>query len=220
MEAVAIIGAGAHAREILDIFDAINEVAPSFEVVGYLVEMPYAKVGETANGRPVLGGFEWLEQRASQVRLICGVGSGVLRRRLAMEAAARGGRFCNAIHPSVVRSRSVELGEGVVIAAGSVLTNRIVIGDHVHINTGCTIAHDDVLKDYATLSPGCHLAGNVEVGEGAFLGIGVNVIPNRCVGAWATIGAGAAVTRDIPSDTTAVGVPARAIDRLVGDRSR
>jgi sugar O-acyltransferase (sialic acid O-acetyltransferase NeuD family) len=220
VQPVAIIGAGGHAREILDVFDAINEVVPKFEVVGFLVEPPFAKVGDTANGRPVLGGLDWLEQRASQVQLICGVGSSVLRRRLAMAAAARGGRFCNAIHPSVIRSRWIELGEGVVIAAGSVLTNRIVLGDHVHVNTVCTLAHDDVLRDYATLSPGCHLAGNVKVGEGAFLGIGVNVIPNRCVGAWAVIGAGATVTCDIPADATAVGVPARAIYRTVADRSR
>jgi sugar O-acyltransferase (sialic acid O-acetyltransferase NeuD family) len=219
MQLVAIIGAGGHAREILDVFDAINERGPSFEVVGYLVEAPFAKVGETVNGRPVLGGLEWLDGRASQVRLICGVGNPVARRRLAMEAAARGGRFCNAIHPSAIRGRPVGLGDGVVIAAGCVLTNRIVIGDHAHINTGCTIAHDDVLKDFATLSPGCHLAGNVEIGEGAFLGIGVSVIPDRRIGSWAVIGAGATVTRDVPADTTAVGVPARALGRSADDRS-
>ena len=213
MQPVAIIGAGGHAREILDIFDAINAIAPSFEVVGYLVEAGFGKVGDTANERPVLGGLEWLDNRTSQIRLICGVGSSVLRRRLAVAAAARGARFCNAVHPSTIRSRWVELGEGVVIAAGSVLTNRITSGDHVHINTGCTVAHDDVLLDFATLSPGCHLGGGVEIGEGAFLGVGVSVIPNRRIGAWAVIGAGATVTRDVPAEATAVGVPARAIER-------
>jgi acetyltransferase-like isoleucine patch superfamily enzyme len=46
---------------------------------------------------------------------------------------------------------------------------------------------------------------------GVELGTGACVLPQRRVGAWSVIGAGAVVNKDIPSNSTAVGVPCRII---------
>ncbi len=51
----------------------------------------------------------------------------------------------------------------------------------------------------------------VSVGEGALIGIGAVAIPGISIGARSVVGAGAAVTRDLPPDCVAVGVPARVI---------
>jgi UDP-perosamine 4-acetyltransferase len=51
----------------------------------------------------------------------------------------------------------------------------------------------------------------VVVGEGTFLGLGSGVIPGIRIGRWSVIGAGAVVTKDIPDNCTAVGVPAKVI---------
>ena len=45
--------------------------------------------------------------------------------------------------------------------------------------------------------------------EGATLGIGCVVLPNVRVGRGAVVGAGAAVVRDVPANTTVVGIVAR-----------
>jgi acetyltransferase EpsM len=42
------------------------------------------------------------------------------------------------------------------------------------------------------------------------IGAGTTIIPNRRVGDWSKVGAGATVIQDIPSYSTAVGLPARA----------
>lgn len=73
------------------------------------------------------------------------------------------------------------------------------------------MSHDTKLGDYSTLNPGVNLAGNVSIGEGCYLGIGCSVIQSITIGPWTTVGAGAAVTRDLPANVTAVGVPARVI---------
>jgi acetyltransferase-like isoleucine patch superfamily enzyme len=57
------------------------------------------------------------------------------------------------------------------------------------------------------------LGGGVQIGEEAFLGLSATVLPQIKVGARTIVGAGAVVTQDLPSDVTAVGVPARIVKR-------
>ena len=200
---VVIIGAGGHAREVLDILRARGDDAD-----GFIVEFGFGNSGTAIHNLPILGGLEWLDRRLD-VTAVCAVGAPELRRRLVNEASRYGTTFSNAIHPSLNLTPWVEMGVGVVIAGGSTLTNEIVLGDHVHINVGCTVSHDSNLGDFATLSPGVHLAGGVTLEEGAFLGVGAVVLPRVTVGAWSVVGAGAVVTHDVAPAATVVGVPAR-----------
>jgi serine acetyltransferase len=49
------------------------------------------------------------------------------------------------------------------------------------------------------------------VGECTFIGTGASIINQITIGDNTVIGAGAVVIRDIPSDVTAVGVPAKIV---------
>lgn len=119
--------------------------------------------------------------------------------------------YTNAIHPSGFIAKSVQMGYGNVIMAGSNIGVLTKIGNHCIINTGANIDHECYLEDYCHISPGVSLAGDVFVGEGAHIGIGASVIQGIKIGRWATIGAGAVVIRDVPEYATAVGVPAKII---------
>jgi sugar O-acyltransferase (sialic acid O-acetyltransferase NeuD family) len=206
-----IIGAGGFAREVLDIFEAAKEAGQNCEVLGYLVEAQYGLQGKLINDRPILGDFGWLAERAKKVLVICGVGDPMVRKRLIERARDGGARFGNIIHPSAILTKHITLGEGIVIAAGCILTNNIRIGDHVHVNLDCTIGHDCVLENYTTLAPGVHVSGCVTLGEGCHIGTGANIVEKKMVGAWSQIGAGSVVIADIPQHSTAVGVPAKVI---------
>ncbi len=52
-----------------------------------------------------------------------------------------------------------------------------------------------------------------EIGEDVFIGSDTMMVAPVCIGARARTGAGAVVTKDVPADSTAVGVPARVIMR-------
>lgn len=54
----------------------------------------------------------------------------------------------------------------------------------------------------------------VHIGDGCWFGAGVTVCPGVTIGARCVIGAGAVVTRDIPDDCFAAGVPASVIRKL------
>ena len=108
-------------------------------------------------------------------------------------------------------TRRITLGEGIVVAAGCILTNQIRIGNHAHINLDCTISHDADFEDFATLAPGVHVSGYVTLGEGSYLGTGSNIIDRKTIGGWSVIGAGSVVTKDVPAGEVWAGVPAKEV---------
>jgi sugar O-acyltransferase (sialic acid O-acetyltransferase NeuD family) len=208
---VVIIGAGGHAREALDICDACNKDKPTYDVLGYIVDQQYGEPGTLINDKPILGDYRWLEKHANQVAVICAVGAPHHRFQLVRRAKETGCEFFTLIHPSVILTRWILLGEGVIITAGCILTNQIRIGNHVHINTDCTIAHDAVLEDFVTISPGVHISGNVTIKTGCFVGTGANVVQKLNLGEWSIVGAGSTIVGDVVPNTTVVGVPGKVI---------
>lgn len=80
--------------------------------------------------------------------------------------------------------------------------------------------HHCQVDNHAHLAPGVCLGGEVRVGEGVLLGVGAISIPRRLIGDWSIVGAGAVVTSNLPSQTVAVGVPARVVKQLDDTTSR
>ena len=207
---VAIIGTGGFGREVLDVLEAVNQVSPTYEIMGFITDPGYQQPGELINEAPVLGYFDWLAAHP-EVKVICGVGAPDTRKRLIVQAEEAGADFFSVVHPRAVMTRWVTMGSGTIVTAGCILTNNIVLGNHVHLNLDCTVGHDVVIEDYVTVSPGVHVSGNVTLKEGCFIGTGANLIERKTVGAGSVIGAGSVVVKDIPPQVTAVGIPAKII---------
>ena len=209
---IVILGAGGHGREIVDIIEACNQAGTTdFEVLGFIVDAAYSQSITSINGKSILGDFSWLAGQANKVKAIGAVGSPALRKRLIEQASYYRVEFATLVHPSAILIAPLSVAEGVVIAAGCVLSSQVRLGKHVHINIGSTISHDVILEDFVTISPGVHIAGNVHIGAGSFVGIGVNIIEKKRVGQWSTVGAGSVIVRDVPANTTVVGNPGRVI---------
>lgn len=204
-----IVGAGGHAREVLQILLARRASGEPVEPLGFVVDDP----GDGGrSGLPVLGDFGWLAglDRAA-VEVICAVGTPALNRELVERMRALGFRFGRAISPLAWMADSATVGEGTIVFPQVVINADAVVGDHVTLNVAATVSHDARVGDFATVGPGAHLAGNVTVGEGCFIGMGADVIQGVTIGDRSVIGAGAAVIDDLPADVTAVGVPARVV---------
>ena len=136
-----------------------------------------------------------------------------MRRKAAAACIRKGLQPIHLVHPRVEMSARVELGEGVVVCAGSIITTNVRLGDHVHVNVSCTISHDVSIGDYATLSPGVHVSGHVVIAEDVFIGTGANIINGRAgapltIGKGAVIAAGACVTKSVEAGALMAGVPA------------
>lgn len=210
MNKVVIIGAGGHAREVLDIYLSCRQSGDDISVLGFIDES--GEVGATMCGLPILGGFEWFDGvDRSDVGVVCAVGTPELARQLVDKAQRLGLRFLSAISPLALISRTANIGQGVMIFPNVVVSCGVSLGNYSILNVASTVSHDTRIAELCSISPGVHLAGNVSLGEGCFVGMGSNVIQGVSVGAWAVLGAGAAVLHDVPAGVTVAGVPARIV---------
>src|SRR3954471_19319910 len=107
--------------------------------------------------------------------------------------------------------KNLTFGEGVFINQGCRFqdTGGITIGDGSLIGHGSTLTtlnHSMDPARRADMEP-----APVTIGRNVWLGANVTVVPGVTIGDGAVIGAGAVVTKDVPADTIAAGVPARII---------
>ncbi|MCW4051508.1 MAG: acetyltransferase [Candidatus Bathyarchaeota archaeon] len=204
MKPVVIVGAGGFGRETLEILRALD-----YNILGF-IDGNKLLHGKIINNYPVLGGLDWFGE-LDDVGCVVAIGDCKARKQVVEKLERKGIRFYNAIHPSVIITDFVELGEGVIIQAGSILAVNSKIGDHAHINFNCVIGHDAVVGSYCTISPSVNLMGYSRLDEEVFVGAGATFLPDISVGSWSTIGAGAVVIKNIPDNVTAVGVPAKII---------
>lgn len=88
----------------------------------------------------------------------------------------------------------------------------IKLGSHVHITDGVRfVNHDGGTLVFRHLVPDLEITKKISVGDYVYIGIQSIIMPGVHIGNNCIIGAGAVVTRDIPDNSVAVGVPARVI---------
>ncbi len=213
MKDIFIIGAGGVGRETVCLIEDINHINCEWNILGF-VDDDKSVYHKSINGYPVLGGIDFLNQYNSDVYAICTVSNGEIKKRVIDRIQNPNVRFASLIHPSVIMSKYVEFGEGIIIQANNVLTSNIKIGNHVQVNPQCGIGHDVVIEDYASLYWNVNLSGFVKISEGVILGSKSIVIQNKRVGQYSIIGANSTVIDDIPDHCVAVGSPAKPIKKV------
>ncbi len=204
---VVVVGAGGHGRECLDVIEAVNTVARTYDILGVVDDDPSTQVLVEQRGGRFLGPTETL--RGRDVRFVLGIGDGAVRRRVDQLLTSWGLLAAPPlVHPRASLGSDVDLAPGVVLAAGARATTNVRLGRHTQLNIEATVSHDCRIGDYVTISPAVTVCGTVTVGEGVLLGAGATIIQNLSIGADAIVGAGAVVVRDVEAGSTVVGVPA------------
>lgn len=214
MTPLILVGAGGFARETAEAVRAVNEVAPTFDLLGFVDDDP-SRAGTHVDGLPVLGPVASIAGHPGARVVVC-TGSPAdytSRRRLVDRLDLPAARYATVVHPAAVVPRSAQLGPGTVVLATAVLTTAVHVGAHVALMPGVVLTHDDVVGDYATFGSGARLAGGARVGEGAYVGAGALVREHCTVGAWSLLGMGAVLTVDLPPGEVWAGVPARRLRR-------
>jgi serine O-acetyltransferase len=114
-------------------------------------------------------------------------------------------------------SQAARLLTGIEIHPGAQIGRRFFI-DH---GMGVVIGETAIVGDDVTLYQGVTLGGTGKekgkrhptIGDGVVIGAGAKVLGNICVGDNSRVGAGSVVLRDVPENSTIVGVPGHIIFR-------
>lgn len=120
------------------------------------------------------------------------------------------------------RKQGATIGEGCELNCESLGGEPylITIGNHVRLNKGVQlITHDGgvwVLRKYSKLPNAENIDkfGKITIGNNVHIGTNTIIMPGVTIGDNVIVGCMAVVTRDIPSNSVAVGIPARVIETI------
>ncbi len=210
MNETVIIGAGGLGKEVLAMLGYMNlQHNTGCEVVGFLDDG--LEVGTLVNGVGVLGKVDDHRTLLSEdCSVFIAIADPKIKKKIHQKLESVGYNFPNLIFPNTVvyDNTFVQMGKGIIIGAGCVLTTNIEIKDFVFININSVIGHDVSIGAYCSIMPGCKISGNVFFGHQILVGTNGTVLPGIQLGPGAIVGAGATVTRDVESGTVVVGTPA------------
>lgn len=204
MNKLVIVGCGGFAKEVEWLVDRINAVKPTWELLGF--------IDNDLSMERVVGNDDFVVNYKGELYVAIAIGTSAIRKRIYSKYKKNVNiHFTNLVDPSVIFSDRVQFGEGNIICAGSVLTVDIFVGNCNIINLDCTVGHDVILGDFVTVNPSANISGNTNIGSGCNIGTGAQIIQGLIIGKNTVVGAGAVVSKDLPENCTAVGVPAKII---------
>ena len=192
------IGAGGHARVMSSVIESNHD-----ELLAVFDANPakHDLDGVKSEG-------EYKQNIHPEAKLIIAIGDNAVREQLSHNIKHT---FGSAIHAKAVVDRLTNLGVGVQIVHGAVVNRGSSIGKHTIISTNATVDHDCQVGDFVHVAPGATICGGVKIGNGTLVGANATILPNCTIGKNVRIGAGAVVTKSIPDNVLAVGVPAKII---------
>ncbi|WP_407405499.1 acetyltransferase [Chryseobacterium sp.] len=211
MKNIAIFGAGGFGREVKTIIDKINSIHPNtYNFLGFYDD-GFEK-DTLINGYPVLGGITDINSIKESICLLISIGDPKIKHKIISKISNKNVEFPSIIHPnSSISNDAVKMGKGCIICEGTIITCNIEIGDFVILNLMCTVGHDTIIDNYCAFMPSVNISGEVHIYSSVYVGTGAKIINLLEIGENTIVGAGAVVSKSLPANCTAVGIPAKPI---------
>lgn len=199
-----IIGTKGLAKEILEILHLRKEL----ENLYFFDDVNDDVHGKLFGQFPILKTISEVQKyfENTDKRFSIGIGNPQLREKLFNKISALGGELTSTISPKAdIGSYDIEIGNGAKIS------NSVKIGIAPIIYYNAIITHDCRIGDFCEISPAANILGRVNIGNKTQIGANATILPDIKIGNNVTIGAGAVVTKNIPDNAVAVGIPAKII---------
>lgn len=98
---------------------------------------------------------------------------------------------------------------------------KVTFGNHVFIAPNCCFTTAEHAIDAKQRNEGLEVALPINIGNNVWIGAGTTVLGGVTIGDNTVIGAGSVVTKDIPANVIAVGVPCRVLREITeADKNR
>ena len=191
---IVLIGGGGHCLTIAAVIDAEGK----WEIAGFVDSDSAASLAKL--------GFSWLgdDNTISDLSIKhAHVGIGQIKsseKRKAVYERLIGNDFelPVIVAPSAYVARTADIGDGTLVAHGSVVNTLAAIGQNGILNNRCVIEHGVVIGNHCHVAPGAIVLGECSIGNESFIGAGAIVKEGIRIGSNVVVGGGAVVKSDVP----------------------
>lgn len=195
MEDIILIGAGGHAKSIIDSIEKSHQ----YRIIGFTDVKPvkkYKKYGYLGDDSVL---YKYFEKGIKYAFVTLGfMGDKKNPRALLYNKIKQiGYKIPVIIDPSAEVASDAEIGEGTFIGKKCIINAATKIGKMCIINTCAVIEHDNIIGDFSHISVQTTLCGNVITGENVFVGANTVILQEKNIGKNSLIGAGSVILRDI-----------------------
>lgn len=205
-----IVGAKGFAKEVLEILNQNNEL----EGLAFFDDVNQNLSDLLYNRFPILKNEDEVREHFQKFGndFTMGIGGPLLRKKMYEKFVKLSGNLNTIISKfSEIGSYGVEIGEGCNILSGAILSNSVKLGKANIIYYNAVITHDVITGDFVEISPSAQLLGRCTIGDFSSIGSSVVILPDVKVGKNVIVGAGAIVTKNLPDNCVALGIPAKII---------
>lgn len=197
--------------DLIKLIEAINRNKPTWRIKGFLDDNTNTITGSISDEYRILGDKVYLDKIHKDENTFFinnTAGNWKYQKSISEILLSKQFKIANLIHPAIDMNR-VKVGKGCIIPEGCVIGGGSRIGDFVTVRLKSLISHDVTIEDYSFIGPGVSIGGYACLKKGCYIGIGAIIMGNVTIGSGSIVGAGSVVTKDIPPNTTVVGIPAK-----------
>ena len=213
MKQIAIYGAGGFGREVACLLKKINEVEPTWELVGFFDDG--IEIGsQVSHFGKVLGGINELNAWPTELSIAITIGSPSIVKTLVSKITNTNILFPNIIAPTVYFAdpETFKIGKGNIIQKHCSFSCDVTIGDFNVMDGADVFGHDDVVGSFNTFMPAMRISGEVIIGDGNFFGVGSIILQQIKVGNNIRLGAGSVLMRKPKEGFLYMGNPAKKVE--------
>jgi sugar O-acyltransferase (sialic acid O-acetyltransferase NeuD family) len=213
MKNIAIYGAGGFGKEVACILNKINELIPTWNLLGYLDDGVKPDTDISHFGK-VLGGIDYINNYKDSISVVFATGSPAIIQKIVSKINNPNVDYPNIIHPEVffADKASLQMGRGNVVVRACSFSCDVIIGDFNQLNSISSLAHDVKVGSYNVFMPLSRISGGAEIGDLNIFGIGSVLLQYVKVGNNTRIAPGSYVMRKTRDGFLYMGNPARKYD--------
>lgn len=219
MKDLIILGAGGAAYNLVEFVEDINEVNPTWNLLGFLDDN-ISLIGNIIHGYKVLGNINE-SKNYEKAYFISSIGSATdltMRKRVRDRVPFDDNHFATLIHPLAHISRSAVIGTGTVVCPYASIQAEATIGHNCYINSFNHLAHETIVGSHTILAARTVVASATSFGECCYIGCGCAFKHDITIGNNCMIGMGSVIWKNIPNNTKMYAPHARTMKEMIIER--